>query len=465
MDKTKKKLTRKFKIYSALFLKEKQDFVWNLIATLFKVLSSAILIPFLLVRLPSEEVAVYTVFITISSLIYILDFGFNPSFTRNIAYTFSGVDSLSSEGIIEGPFDNEINYSLLSSLINAMKWFYKRMAISLVVVMLTLGVYYFNFILSKYPYGTAKMWFGFFVFLSTMSLNVYTVWYECLLVGSGHIKKTKQFFVIGQIAYLFFSVALVLYMNSIVGVFIANFTSVLIVRYLSKRFINSEIVPVIGFNDQKGTLQFLKEYIFPNAKKIGLTSLGGALITKASFFIGSIYLSLDQLSSYGITYQVLGIVSIISMVYLNTYTPELSKLRVKKDIIRIKRIVYESITFLSVTYLFSIVAIIFIGNALLEKIGSETLLLSPNFYLVLIGLNFFVEAIILFAGNVLLTKNFVPFYKSSIISGIGVVLLLLSLIHFGIDPLLTLVTAPLIVNLSYQGWKWIWEVFKDLKFD
>lgn len=446
-------------------LKEKQDFYWNLIATLFKVISSAILIPFLLVRLPSEEVAVYTVFITISSLIYILDFGFNPSFTRNIAYTFSGVDSLSSEGIVEGPVDGEINFSLLGSLIDSMKWFYKRMAISLVVVMLTLGAYYFNFILSKYPYGSNMMWFGFFVFLSTMSLNVYTVWYECLLVGSGHIKKSKQFFVIGQITYLLFGLVLILYMNSIVGVFLASFVSVLIVRYLSKRFINREIIPLAGLNNRKETLLFLKEYIFPNAKKIGLTSLGGAIITKASFFIGSIYLSLEQLSTYGITFQILGIVSIISMVYLNTYTPKISKLRVTKDLTSIRRIVYESILFLLVTYFLSIIAIIFIGNTFLRYMGSDTLLLAPHYYLILMGLNFFVEAIILFAGNVLLTKNYVPFYKSSLISGISLVLFLFSLIQIGTDPLLALLTAPLIVNLSYQGWKWIWEVFKDLKYD
>jgi hypothetical protein len=446
-------------------LDEKQDFFWNLFATLFKVASSAMLIPFLLSYLPTEDVAVYTVFISISSLVYILDFGFNPSFTRNIAYAFSGITSLKKEGLITEQNPSSPNRKLLFNLIASMKWFYSRISALVIILMLTLGVYYFSSILKKYPFDSFLMWIGYLIFVSTLWLNIVTVWYECLIIGSGNIKKSKQFFIIGQVIYLVLSVVLVVLLNSINGVFISSLISLLVVRRLSRMFVKDLIRGINLDESDAEIITFLKEYILPNAKKIGLTSLGGALITKAAFFIGSLYLSLEDLSSYGITYQLLSIVSLMSMVYLNTYIPKISKLRVSESLGEIRKIVKEGMIFLVVSFSLSVFVITTFGSKLLLYIGSETTLLSPKLYLVLLCVNFFVEAVILFSGNVLLTKNYVPFYKASIVSGMILIMMLFIFMEMCTDHILVLLTIPLIVNLAYQGWKWIWEVYKDLDFE
>jgi hypothetical protein len=49
--------------------------------------------------------------------------------------------------------------------------------------------------------------------------------------------------------------------------------------------------------------------IYPNAVKVGLTNLGGFLVTKSAVLMGAAYLPLSVVASYGITVQVLDIIS------------------------------------------------------------------------------------------------------------------------------------------------------------
>ena len=76
----------------------RKDIYWNYAATFLKIASSVLLIPFILRMMPTEMIGIWTVFMTITSFTMLLDFGFNPSFTRNITYVFSGVSRLKTSG-------------------------------------------------------------------------------------------------------------------------------------------------------------------------------------------------------------------------------------------------------------------------------------------------------------------------------------------------------------------------------
>ena len=58
----------------------KKDFVWTLIATLFKIGAGVLLFPFVLRMLPAATVGIWTIFTVITQLTFIFDFGFNASF-------------------------------------------------------------------------------------------------------------------------------------------------------------------------------------------------------------------------------------------------------------------------------------------------------------------------------------------------------------------------------------------------
>jgi O-antigen/teichoic acid export membrane protein len=60
----------------------KRDVIWNFIATFMRIASGIIVLPLVLRLLPTQEVGLWNIFITIGSLATLLDFGFSNAFTR-----------------------------------------------------------------------------------------------------------------------------------------------------------------------------------------------------------------------------------------------------------------------------------------------------------------------------------------------------------------------------------------------
>ncbi|RZK20875.1 MAG: polysaccharide biosynthesis protein, partial [Flavobacterium sp.] len=121
----------------------KNDVIWSYIAGFLKIASSALLIPLILKTMPSETVGIWSVFMTITSFASLLDFGFNPSFARNISYIFSGVKTLKVRGFESDlVYKESVDFGLLKGVISAMRWVYLRSAIILFLILSTIGTYY-----------------------------------------------------------------------------------------------------------------------------------------------------------------------------------------------------------------------------------------------------------------------------------------------------------------------------------
>jgi len=85
---------------------------------------------------------------------------------------------------------------------------------------------------------------------------------------------------------------------------------------------------------------------------------------------------------------------------------------------------------------------------------------SIDYLLVLIVI-FFLEYTHGFSATYLTSKNYIPFVNASIISGMLIIML-----NIGFSPIIGLWGIILfqgVVQLSYNNWKWPYEMYKDLK--
>ena len=128
----------------------KRDVAWGLIATVFMIGAGVILMPFILYKMPAETVGIWNVFLTITSLVALLDFGFQPSFARNISYIFSGARHLQKEGVEVLENEQAVDYGLLKTTIKAMRIFYRRMALVVLIPLGTAGTAYMYLLMNKY---------------------------------------------------------------------------------------------------------------------------------------------------------------------------------------------------------------------------------------------------------------------------------------------------------------------------
>lgn len=441
----------------------RRDIFWNYGATFLKIASSAILLPFILRMLPSETIGIWAIFMTITAFASLLDFGFSSSFTRNVTYVFSGVKNLKINGFeTVNKVDFIVDFGLLKGVIFAMRWFYSRIAILLFVFLATLGTYYIYILLKNYKGERQDVYIAWAMLCLISTYNIYTLYYDALLQGKGLIKRSKQIVIAGQAIYLVIAILLILAGNGLIAIVSAQASSVLIIRYLSYRsFFTKEIKRKLHSSQSKPRKEVLKA-ITPNAIKIGLTTLGGFMVQRSSIVIGSLYLPLKDIASYGISMQLIGVISGLAAIYTATYQPIIVKMRVENNIVGIKNIYLKGQIVLLLTYLSGGLTMLYLGEFALHMIGSKTILMS--FYLLLLALILsFEQTNLSIAGGILVTKNEVPFFKASLISGVLIVMGLLGSFSFTNFGLYNMIVVPLITDLGYQAWQWPLKVMRELK--
>lgn len=440
------------------------DVLWNFGATLLRVASGILLLPLALRMLSAEDVGLWTVFITVGSFTLLIDFGFNPAFSRNVIYIFSGAKDLKSKGYELVKDSTTIDYSLLKGLLIVMRRYYLIMSLILLFVLLTAGSFYMSSILENYAgnYNVAKSSWILYILLAVYQM--YTLYYDALMQGRGLIRRLNQIIIFSQILEISVTAIFLVSGFGIFSMVAGKFVSVFTNRFFCYRsFFDPELLDIlktqISFPAKK-----LFKIIAPNAVKIGITTLGGFLIQRSSFFIGSLYLTLADLASYGITLQVLNLLSSMSNIYISTYLPKITFDRVNNNEESIKKLYLNGLIAIAAFYMLGSAFLIFLGNPVLEIIRSKTLFVERPIIIIALLLSI-VETNFVMAGNILHTKNEVPFFKASIFSGIAIFSLMLLSFEFTTLGLYGMVIVPLIVDLAYQGWKWPMEVIREFKIN
>lgn len=438
------------------------DVIWNYLATFLKIASAVILFPFILNKLPSETIGIWNIFITITSLAAILDFGFSSTFSRNISYVFTGVTELKIKGHEEILNNNlKVDYSLLKVVIETMKWFYFRVAVLLFIIYISIGSFYVNSLLANFSGSVQEIFISWGIVCILSTYNLYTLYYDSLLIGKGLIKKSKQITILGHITYLVTAIILIQLGFGLIAIVSSQALSIIIIRSLSfKTFFSKEMLQNLAKADIRPKYEILK-IISPNAIKIGLTSLGGFMVNKSSLIIGSLFLTLEQIASYGITIQIIGLIGSISTIYLTTFQPKIARFRILKDNKSIKSIYVKGHLFIILTFLLGGTFTSLFGHWILNFIGSDTNLIEVQL-IILALIVAFLEINHSSAGTILLSKNEVPFFKASLISGfITIILLIIIFTNFNLG-IITMIIAPGIAQALYQNWKWPIEVINEL---
>ena len=441
----------------------KRDLIWATLATLFRIGSGVLLFPLVLNMLPSETVGVWTIFTSVTMIIGIMDFGFSPSFARNIAYIFSGVRSLKRDGheCVDAT-DAQIDYNLLKRTIRAMQYFYSRMALILFAFLSIVGTFYIYTLMQNYAGDVREIYFAWAIVCVVNSYNLYTLYYDALLNGRGLIKRKNQIVLIGNVAYLSLAVLLLLCGFGLIAIVSAQLVSVLIIRTLSyKSFYSNEITSNLAAVEEVDYKDILRA-IMPNALKLGLASLGGFLTFRLSTFVGPLFISLSDMASFGITLQLLAVVSSLALLYTNVYLPKVFQWRVERNVALIRKTFYISTLLVFVIFLCGGIAIDLLGNWALNLLGSQTQLLSGALFVFLV-IHYYLETNMVNSTEYLLAKNEVPFYKRYLVSGCITVFLLFLLVGYFDWGLWGVIAASMISQSVLQYWKWTCEVYKELK--
>lgn len=439
----------------------KREIAWSYVGTAFMIGAGVILLPFILHKMPQETVGIWNIFQTITALVLLLDFGFRPTFARNISYIFSGVKSLQRNGVAHTTSEAAVDYSLLKGTLLAMKRFYRWMALAVFALLATAGTAYFYYILQKYSGDRQDALIAWILLIAINCYNLYTFYYEALLTGKGYVKRAQQINMLGQAVYLALAIGLIYAGFGLTAIVASQLISTVIRRILTYRvFFTPELKANIKSVEPQEPKEILSA-ISPNAIKIGLTQLGGFMVNKSAILIGSAFLTLEQVACYGITIQVMDILARCATVFYQSYLPKLAQCRAENDLNGLKRYYILCTGSLLAVYAVGSVAWIFLGNWALDIIQSQTHFVPTAMLMVMLLISTLEHNHAVSAGFIM-ADNKIPFFIPSLVSGAATVLLLwifLSPLQMGIWGL---ILAPGIAQLAYQNWKWPSVVIKEL---
>lgn len=439
----------------------KREIAWSYAGTAFMIGAGVLLLPFILHKMSQETVGVWNIFQTITFLVLLLDFGFRPTFARNISYIFSGVKALQKEGVVQTTADAEVDYSLLKGTLAAMRRFYRWIAIAVFALLATAGTAYFYYILQKYTGDKQDAMIAWVLLIAINCYNLYTLYYDALLTGKGYIRQNQQINILGQAIYVCLAIGLIYAGFGLTAIVASQLISTIIRRVLTYRvFFTPELKAHLAVADTQDPKQILGA-ITPNAIKIGLTQLGGFLVNKSAILIGSAFLTLEEVACYGITLQVMDILARCGTVFYQSYLPKLAQCRAENDLTGLRRYYLLCTGSLIAVYMAGGAAWLLLGNWALDLIGSQTHFVPTAMLCVMLLISTLEHNHAVSAGFIM-ADNKIPFFIPSLVSGAATVLLLwlfLSPFHWGIWGL---ILAPGIAQIAYQNWKWPSVVIKEL---
>ena len=439
---------------------------WGAGAMTMKVGTGVLLFPFVLSRLTPDQAAIWTIFTTIQILVTLLDFGFNNSFARNVGYVFSGVHELRRNGyenLSKAANDEDVDWGLMRGVIFSMRLFYGAVTVVMALLLVTVGTWYVSTLTVKYVGDTAEVWWSWWLLIAFMCWNLYSMYYQALLQGRGLVKEFSKSVVFGYSAYLVLAIVLVYLGGGLIALVGTQFLAIVIIRLCCRGyFYNPQMRQHLSSAERRDCREIIRA-IAPNAIKVGLAGLGGILINKSSTFIGSEYLDLATMASFGVTLQLIVVIGRVANLVTQVYMPNVYEWRVVNNMAKIRKLYWVSTAILWGVYILAGIVIELCGNFLLVNLlHSNTALVTGGVFWIMM-LQSCLETNHVNAADFILSKNEVPFYKASLLSAVATVVLLVVFVVWLDLGLLGMVLAPTIAQAVYQNWKWPSVVIRELR--
>lgn len=439
----------------------RRDVIWNYAGTMMSMASNFLLLPFLVAGLSSSDLGLWYVFTALSAFVMLFEFGFNPTFARNITYCWSGAQELQKEGTGKNS-NNDINVYLFAQLIAVSKRVYAHITIIVAVILLVPGTVYVWYVSrAQWDLNTMIAWA---LFVIAALVNMYYLYYAAMLRGVGCIAEDNKNKIYSRLAQLIVSAILLLSGFGLIGAVLGYVVYVIFYRvygYLlfwhnhAIRQLDLRNIPVTGEQ-----MQHVYKTISYNAYKDGAVMISNYGATQAGTVLCSLFLTLEQTGVYSIGLQLATALGNVSLAYLNSCRPAIQSAYQQHETDTITRIVGKSlVTYIIVFFIGFIIAELFVYPLLsIFKPGTS---FDPYLFAGL-AIYIFIFDWIAFFSSILASFNIIPYAKSYIITTIVELILcvlLMKVLHWGAWGLVLGMAIP---QVFYNVWKWPLEASSQM---
>ena len=433
----------------------KSDILWNYISTILSMGSSFLLLPFLLAFLSSSELGLWYTFVAIGNLTLLFEFGFTPTFARNIVYCLSGARAISKRGYDSSLIGDSVDYKLLGKIIKTSRLVYALISVVVLILTATVGSLYIGSIASSID--PVSCWVAWSIFCFDVFFNLFFFHYTTCLRGFGDISAESRAKSYGRIAQLVTSGLLLFLGFGIVGAAIGYLMNDIVLRFFCGRFLKlhsdamskaSDACADVTFKEVASTFSSVA-YL---AWRDGVVQFCCYVSTQLSSLLCSYFLGVEANSQYSLIIQVGGAIYGFASAYVRSFIPMFQSAYAGGENQTARSIIEKSLSLYWVLIVACTVGVWFVGFPVLSIVKKG---FSPDCLLYL--------ALVAYLAvwnhhslccNYIISTNEIPYLPAYILSALFGFLLSFALVSQTSVGVWGLVLGNGIAQLAYNNWKW-----------
>ncbi len=444
--------------------RDQGNIFWSYVGTGLSISVNIILLPFVLHFLSAPEIGMWYVFSSLNVLVNLLDFGFNATLMRNVAYAWNGSGELKSEGVGDGVQAGEVSRELLANVIHTCRFIYAGISIVALALMVSLGTAYVH-VVSQDP-GNPMWEASWIVYAAGVFLNLYYGYMNACLRGINSVAENYKTVAASKLLQLALTPVLLILGFGLLGTSVAYFFSCIILRaMLSHYLFSSDLIPKLSLRElaalPKQPIKDLVKTIWHNAWRDGLVTVSIYLSTQANTLICSAVLGLSSASTYGLSIQITTVISNLAYIWYNANMPKIQGYVARGENSKVAGVVRQSLLAYSSISVAGYAVFVIAGPPVIGFF-KPTMTFDMTVLVLICGYMFLYRGINLFA-SVISCYNTIPYMPAFATTSVASVLLSYACAAFLHMGELSLVLPPILANLAYNVWKWPREASKLMR--
>lgn len=426
--------------------------VWSWAMNGLRLTSGVVILPLLIHKLAKPDYDMYFVLLSITALIPILDMGFAVNIGRAVSYATGGAGQLQIQGLPLPTASGGPNFPMLWRLLHTTRRLYAGLALA---VLLLVGLGGTFFIKNAVPQTTTPWltWAAWGVTLVAITWEIYSGRWSVFLRNMNRVLPSAQLAVLAQAVKIVLSCVLLMSGAGLLSVPLAGIFASFLQRALAQRLVlrllDRKADQGITQDEVKATLRTL----WPNTWRIGIHFLSSYLAGQANTLICLPLLGLAASGQYGFSLQMIALCLGMAQVWTFVKWPQVEQLRVKQDLVGLRRLLWFRLWAQNLTYIGLVIAVIIIVPFLLRWLNSDKTML-PAIWLCFMALNGLFDLHCNFWNTLIATENRLPMVWPMLIGNVCSFLTIVILSQTTDLGLASFVIVPLIVGSMFNYWKW-----------
>ncbi|MBI1842292.1 MAG: hypothetical protein HYR88_15760, partial [Verrucomicrobia bacterium] len=443
--------------------------VWSWGFQFLRLASALVLMPLVLRPsvLSGKDLGMYWAFADLAALAILFDFGFSTSIGRNVAYALAGAHELRAEGLGDSPRSQEPNSRLLWQLLRSTQRLFLYLSAAAALALAALGSITVAFRVDETS-NPRLTWIAWGLVLASGVLEIYAGWWNMYLRSMNEVLSSARIAALAYALRLLLAASLLVAGAGLLAMPLAGLVSSCVHRGLSRR----RCLRHLGKRPDDVPAASLIPILWPNSWRTGLQFFSVYLATKANTLLCLRFLGLEANGRFGLTAQVVGLISSMSLVWTAVKWPWVGQVCKQRDLHQLRVALWPRLWLQTLTFLVLAGLAIPIGPIALRWIGSSHQLLPAPMFLALLGYSLLETQFAFWTTLLSLMRNRIPSLWPTFITNMITVTTVVALLRSVAGPatrggdgaplgpetvsrgLLVLALTPLCAGLAFNFWFW-----------